>query len=354
MKTLITALVLTLAVGPAFAQDQAPRMGGVLKIAVIGEPPSLDLHTTTATITYQIMCARVRGALHVRQELHADAHARRELYRERRRAPLHHRAAQGGAVSQRQGDDLGRRGRLAHALGQGRDPRQDHVAERRGHRGQGPVDRGDSPQAGVERDPLRTRGVQQCRRHLSERGRGRGGRRAGQGVHRHRALPVRRAQARSAHQARPLQGLQRPAGSAQRPRGQAGGLRRRDPLPARSRRRRAAGRGRDRRVPLRPADQAGPVRADQEPARSRAAHHQAECVVDGGPEPQGRRDDVEEDPPGVPGGARHGADHGGGLRQQGLLPPRRRGVLRRAGGVVLDRGRGEPTTRRTRTRRGGS
>ena len=84
MKTLIAALVLMLAVGPALAQEQAPRMGGVLKIAVIGEPPSLDLHTTTATITYQIMCARVRGALHVRQELHADPHARRELCRDRR------------------------------------------------------------------------------------------------------------------------------------------------------------------------------------------------------------------------------------------------------------------------------
>ncbi len=61
MKTLITALVLTLAVGPALAQEQAPRMGGVLKIAVIGEPPSLDLHTTTATITYQIMAHVYEG-----------------------------------------------------------------------------------------------------------------------------------------------------------------------------------------------------------------------------------------------------------------------------------------------------
>ena len=242
MKTLVTALVLTLAVGPAFAQDQAPRMGGVLKIAVIGEPPSLDLHTTTATITYQIM-AHVYEGLFTYDKSFTPIPMLAESYTvERRRAPLHHRAAQGGAVSQRQGDDLGRRGRLPHALGQGRDPRQDHVAEHRGHRGQGPVDRGDSPQAGVERDPLRTGGVQQRRRHLPERGRGRGGRRAGQGVHRHRALPVRRAQARSAHQARPLQGLQRPGGSAQRPRGQAGGLRRRDPLPARPRRRRAAGR----------------------------------------------------------------------------------------------------------------
>ncbi len=35
------------------AQEQ-PRSGGVLKAAMIGEPPTLDLHTTTATITQQI------------------------------------------------------------------------------------------------------------------------------------------------------------------------------------------------------------------------------------------------------------------------------------------------------------
>jgi len=40
--------------GPAAAQD-APRPGGILKAAMIGEPPSLDLHTTTAVITQQIM-----------------------------------------------------------------------------------------------------------------------------------------------------------------------------------------------------------------------------------------------------------------------------------------------------------
>src|SRR5262245_30677888 len=38
---------------PMAAQD-APRIGGVLKVAMIGEPPTLDLHTTTATIVQQI------------------------------------------------------------------------------------------------------------------------------------------------------------------------------------------------------------------------------------------------------------------------------------------------------------
>ena len=44
--TLVTAL-------PVGAQD-TPRQGGVLKLAMIGEPPTLDTHTTTATIAYQI------------------------------------------------------------------------------------------------------------------------------------------------------------------------------------------------------------------------------------------------------------------------------------------------------------
>ncbi len=39
--------------GPAAAQD-TPRAGGVLKAAMIGEPPTLDLHWTTAVITQEI------------------------------------------------------------------------------------------------------------------------------------------------------------------------------------------------------------------------------------------------------------------------------------------------------------
>jgi hypothetical protein len=44
-------LVLTAAA--VVAQEQ-PRPGGVLKVAMIGEPPSLDLQSTTAVITQQI------------------------------------------------------------------------------------------------------------------------------------------------------------------------------------------------------------------------------------------------------------------------------------------------------------
>ena len=46
-------LVLTVLVGIAAAQE-TPRPGGILRAAMIGEPPTLDTHTTTATIAYQI------------------------------------------------------------------------------------------------------------------------------------------------------------------------------------------------------------------------------------------------------------------------------------------------------------
>ncbi len=49
----LALVVLTFAAVPAGAQDQ-PRMGGVFKAAMIGEPPTLDLHTTTAVIVQQI------------------------------------------------------------------------------------------------------------------------------------------------------------------------------------------------------------------------------------------------------------------------------------------------------------
>jgi peptide/nickel transport system substrate-binding protein len=48
------ALVLLLAAGPPLAAQAQPKAGGVFKAAMIGEPPTLDLHTTTAVIVQQI------------------------------------------------------------------------------------------------------------------------------------------------------------------------------------------------------------------------------------------------------------------------------------------------------------
>src|ERR1044072_6492585 len=43
-----------LVASPAPAQE-TPRMGGVLKVATIGEPPTLDMPMSTATSVYEIM-----------------------------------------------------------------------------------------------------------------------------------------------------------------------------------------------------------------------------------------------------------------------------------------------------------
>jgi peptide/nickel transport system substrate-binding protein len=52
-RTALAILFCLLTALPAAAQN-APRQGGILKAAMIGEPPTLDTHTTTATIAYQI------------------------------------------------------------------------------------------------------------------------------------------------------------------------------------------------------------------------------------------------------------------------------------------------------------
>src|SRR5882724_6484282 len=49
---LLSAVVLLLA---GAAAQETPRMGGFLKIASIGEPPTLDIQATTTVLTYEIM-----------------------------------------------------------------------------------------------------------------------------------------------------------------------------------------------------------------------------------------------------------------------------------------------------------
>jgi peptide/nickel transport system substrate-binding protein len=58
-RTFLTGALTAAAAGPfvlrgaARGQD-APRAGGVLKVAIIGEPPALDAHWTTASLTYDV------------------------------------------------------------------------------------------------------------------------------------------------------------------------------------------------------------------------------------------------------------------------------------------------------------
>src|SRR5437867_11776923 len=51
---LTLALLFALVVPAPAQQPEQPRVGGVFRVAMIGEPPTLDLHTTTAVIVQQI------------------------------------------------------------------------------------------------------------------------------------------------------------------------------------------------------------------------------------------------------------------------------------------------------------
>jgi peptide/nickel transport system substrate-binding protein len=52
--TLLVAALLTIA-STGLAAQETPRAGGVLKVASIGEPPTLDIQATTTVLTYEIM-----------------------------------------------------------------------------------------------------------------------------------------------------------------------------------------------------------------------------------------------------------------------------------------------------------
>lgn len=55
----MVAVVVALAVSPTTAQG--PRKGGVLRVGMIGEPPTLDAHTTTAVITRELAINMFEG-----------------------------------------------------------------------------------------------------------------------------------------------------------------------------------------------------------------------------------------------------------------------------------------------------
>ena len=160
-------------------------MGGVLKVATIGEPPTLDMPMSTATITLRDHVARQRDAVHLRRQLQPGPAPGRHAHHHRGWPPPHHHAAQGRQVPQRQGDDLRRRRALAQALGPGRLAGQVAVGQRREHRGQGRLHRRALAQAAVRLAAVRP--GRAARRHLSQGSHRGGRRRAAQGVHRHRA-----------------------------------------------------------------------------------------------------------------------------------------------------------------------
>ena len=126
--------VIALIIGGA-AGVSAQKKGGTIRVGNLGEPPTLDAHWTTASITETLTNHIYEGLLTLDDEnkpipMLAESHADGLAGRPH----LHVQAPARHQVPQRQGDDVGRRGRLAHAVEQAVHLRQGPVQLRRGGR----------------------------------------------------------------------------------------------------------------------------------------------------------------------------------------------------------------------------
>ncbi|HVG77515.1 MAG TPA: ABC transporter substrate-binding protein, partial [Patescibacteria group bacterium] len=61
LLAVLTFVVATAWLAVAPAEAQLPKKGGVLRVGMIGEPPTLDGHTTTAVITREIAVNMFEG-----------------------------------------------------------------------------------------------------------------------------------------------------------------------------------------------------------------------------------------------------------------------------------------------------
>ena len=116
LRLLGVAILPVLALGIA-ADAQAPRKGGVLRVGNLGEPPTLDAHWTTATLTEVLTNHLYEGLYALDEGYRPDPHARRgDADGVPGRPHLRDPAPPGDQVPQRQGDDVGRRRGLAQAV----------------------------------------------------------------------------------------------------------------------------------------------------------------------------------------------------------------------------------------------
>ena len=116
-KLALALLAVVLAVG--FAADaDAQKKGGVLRVGIIGEPPALDAHWTTAAVTAN-MGAHLYEGLYTLDDNRRPYPMLAEALPTVSRDGLTYtiKLRQGRQVPHRQGDDLGRRGRLTSAMG---------------------------------------------------------------------------------------------------------------------------------------------------------------------------------------------------------------------------------------------
>ena len=287
----------------------AQKRGGVLRIGNLGEPPTLDAHWTTATLTEVL-------TNHLYEGLYALDEGYRPIPMLAEALPTISPDGLTYAIRLRQGvkfhngkemtsDDVvaslqrwtqqSQYGKALAAV----------LAEMRAT-GKYALELKLKQQLGGRRG--RPGGAEQLRRDLPEGDRrevpaGREGHR----VRRDRAVQARRVEAGPAHPDGPLRRLQGPDRAGERIRRGEGRPRRRDPLDSRSRRRHPRGPDGDGRARVRRRPQHRRLRPAAEERECPAGRGQAVLLARRRLQQEGRPDDEPEAPAGLAGGPRHGA-----------------------------------------------
>ncbi len=352
LRSLAWLLVAVALVAVPGTDASAQKKGGVIRVAVLGDPPTLDSHWTTANFVEVITQHMYEGLYTLDQSyqpipdladgmpaVSADGlvytiklrqgikfHNGKEMTSEDVVASL---KRWGGYAAQ------------AKALWAS----VEDVRPIREVRGRAPAqgEGGHRPDRAGQRQQLRRDLPEGDRREVPDA-------EQGDRVHRDRPLQVRRVEAGQPHPHGPLRRLQAALGGAQRLGRAEGRLPGRDPLdPDAGRgdpgRRAGVGRGGLRRRP--PGRR---VRPDQGEPEAQAPGRPAVHLGDRRLQQEGRPDDQPEAPPGHPGGDRRRAGDEGRGREPALLPAGLRALLPGAEGLALD-GRGAlRTTSTTRTR----
>ena len=75
LSVFLAATLLALTLASQAPAAPAARRGGTLRIANIGEPPTLDMSATTVGVTSNHRHCHLRDAVRLRRELAAPAHA---------------------------------------------------------------------------------------------------------------------------------------------------------------------------------------------------------------------------------------------------------------------------------------
>ena len=158
------AVFLMIAAGPADAQ----KKGGMLRVGNLGEPPALDAHWTTASITETLTNHIYEGLYSLDREKKPIPMLRGEPHVSKDGLTYTFKLRQGVKFHNGKEMTSDGRGGLAQSLGQAVQLRQDPVRPGRRAPGGGQVHRGDEAQGEVGDRADLARGPEQLRGHLSE------------------------------------------------------------------------------------------------------------------------------------------------------------------------------------------